>query len=488
MKFIHCVNSLPRLVSGALADRLAVMPAVVVTGARQTGKSTLVEQLVQGERLYRTLDDFDVLDAARRDPEALVGGHEPITLDEVQREPGLLSAVKRAIDRNRSAGRFLLTGSANLLLMRQVSESLAGRASYLTLWPMTRREQLGLGRAGRWEELLDTPDEGWRDLLAAGDEYEEDWRALAYRGGFPTPAIELARPAERAIWFDGYVRTYLERDLQDLATISSLPDFRRLMQAACLRLGQLLNQTELGRDVALPQPTVHRWLNLLETSYLLVRLPAYAVNRTKRLIKAPKLYWGDTGIALHRSRRPGGTGVLAHDHRRGGGFCYRGREQAAADRSQGDGLAAAGGLRPPAHLPRGVRQQGPSGPPAAHRQQRRMAHPRCAGGAVVASALTIMIESIPRVVMISEASAVSFRQNLGDMLNQVQYRHDSIVIKRDGKPVAALVDARLFERIRRLQARFDGLCERIEAGYAEVPEAEGLAEIDAAVAASRAGR
>ena len=243
MKSIHCVNSLPRLVSGALADRLAVMPAVVVTGARQTGKSTLVEQLVQGERLYRTLDDFDVLDAARRDPEALVGGHEPITLDEVQREPGLLSAVKRAIDRNRSAGRFLLTGSANLLLMRQVSESLAGRASYLTLWPMTRREQLGLGHAGRWEELLDTPDEGWRDLLAAGDEYEEDWRALAYRGGFPTPAIELASPAERAIWFDGYVRTYLERDLQDLATISSLPDFRRLMQAASLRLGQLLNQT-----------------------------------------------------------------------------------------------------------------------------------------------------------------------------------------------------------------------------------------------------
>jgi predicted AAA+ superfamily ATPase len=95
------------------------------------------------------------------------------------------------------------------------------------------------------------------------------------------------------------VCTDLERNLQDLATISSLPDFRRLMQAACLRLGQLLNQTELGRDVALPQPTVHRWLNLLETSYLLVRLPAYAVNRTKRLIKAPKLFWGDTGIALH---------------------------------------------------------------------------------------------------------------------------------------------------------------------------------------------
>ena len=102
--------------------------------------------------------------------------------------------------------------------------------------------------------------------------------------------------------------------------------------------------------------------------------------------------------------------------------------------------------------------------------------------------LTILTGLLSRVVMISEASAVSFRQNLGDMLNQVQYRHDSIVIKRDGKPVAALVDARLFERIRRLQARFDGLCERIEAGYAEVPEAEGLAEIDVAVAVSRARR
>jgi|688.fasta_scaffold11870_6 predicted AAA+ superfamily ATPase len=301
MKIIHEMNPLPRLVSGALADRLAVMPAVVVTGARQTGKSTLAEQLVAGERRYRSLDDFDVLAAARRDPEALVGGVAPITLDEVQREPSLLSAVKRAIDRNRTAGRFLLTGSANLLLMRQVSESLAGRASYLTLWPLTRREQLALGRAGRWEELLATPEEGWRDLLAAGDGHAEDWRSLAQRGGFPTPAIELASAADRAIWFDGYVRTYLERDLQDLTSISSLPDFRRLMQAACLRLGQLLNQTELGRDVALPQPTVHRWLNLLETSYLLVRLPAYAVNRTKRLIKAPKLYWADTGIALHLS-------------------------------------------------------------------------------------------------------------------------------------------------------------------------------------------
>jgi len=318
MDIIHGMKTLPRLVGAALSERLRVMPAVVVTGARQAGKSTLAEHLVPGTRRYATLDDLDVLDAAQRDPEVLVGGPGAVTLDEVQREPELLSAVKRAIDRDRTPGRFLLTGSANLLLMRQVSESLAGRASYLTLWPMTRREQQGLGRCGRWEELLGTSDSKWLELLAGEKDSAEDWRALADRGGFPTPALQLTTATDRSIWFDGYVRTYLERDLQDLATISALPDFRRLMRAACLRMGQLVNQTELGRDVALPQPTVHRWLNLLETSYLLVRLPAYAVNRTKRLIKAPKIYWGDTGVALHltETEEPSGAhleNLVLHD-------------------------------------------------------------------------------------------------------------------------------------------------------------------------------
>jgi hypothetical protein len=304
------MKTLPRLVEPALSERLRVMPAVVVTGARQTGKSTLAAERVPGKRRYASLDDLDVRDAAKRDPEALVGGSQAVTLDEVQREPEILAAVKRAIDRDRKPGRFLLTGSANLLLMRRVSESLAGRASYLTLRPMTRREQRGEGRAGLWEELLEARDGEWLELLAAGDVDAEDWRALARRGGFPTPALELNDARERAIWFDGYVRTYLERDLQDLAAISALPDFRRLMRAACLRLGQLVNQTELGRDVSLPQATVHRWLNLLETSYLLVRLPAYAVNRTKRLIKSSKLYWGDTGVALHLSGEDEPRGAL----------------------------------------------------------------------------------------------------------------------------------------------------------------------------------
>ena len=301
-------NTLPRFVLHSLRDRLRVMPAVVVTGARQTGKSTLVRQLAPADRRYRSLDDLDVIDAARRDPDALVGGDRPVTLDEVQRAPELLHAVKRAIDRRRRPGRFVLTGSANLLLMHRVSESLAGRASYLTLWPMTRREQRGLGRCGVWEALIEARDGDWLDLLAAAPDEPEDWRALARRGGFPVPAVHLRAASERAVWFDGYVRTYLERDLQALSSIAALPDFRRLMQAAALRLGQLVNQTDLGRDVGLPQPTVRRYLNLLETSHLLAPVPAYAVNRTKRLIKSPKLYWADTGVALHLAggAEPGG--------------------------------------------------------------------------------------------------------------------------------------------------------------------------------------
>ena len=315
MIIIHAMNipPLPRAVSGTLDSMMRVMPAVVVAGARQTGKSTLARALgrspqadgsVQAagdRRRYLSLDDLDVLDLARRDPDALVRGSQPVTLDEVQREPDLLSAVKREIDRERRPGRFLLTGSANLLLMRRVSESLAGRASYLTLWPMTRREQLGRGRCGIWENLVKSPDQDWLDVVTEHPADPEDWRALARRGGFPVPAVHLDAPAERAIWFDGYVRTYLERDLQALSSIAALPDFRRLMRAAALRIGALLNQTKVGRDIGLPQPTVHRWLNLLETSYLLVRIPAYSVNRTKRLIKSPKLYWSDTGLAMYLS-------------------------------------------------------------------------------------------------------------------------------------------------------------------------------------------
>jgi len=303
MIIIHGMNGLqvlPRLLESPLELALRSFPVVVVTGSRQTGKSTLVRSLVQEpQRPYLTLDNLETLERARQQPEALVRSAERMVLDEVQRSPDLLLAVKRAVDERKAPGRFLLTGSANLLLMQRISESLAGRAAYLTLWPLARREQLGAGTAGAWTRLFDSAEDSWRDLLEAESAGPEDWRELARRGGYPIPSHELTDPETRALWFDGYTRTYLERDLQDLSTVTSLVDFRRLMRAACLRLGNLVQQTELGRDVGLPQPTVHRHLALLETSYQLVRVPAYAVNRTKRLLKTPKLYWCDTGLALH---------------------------------------------------------------------------------------------------------------------------------------------------------------------------------------------
>jgi len=303
MIIIHGMDNLqvlPRLLHKPLELALRTFPVAVVTGSRQTGKSTLVRSLPkEPQRSYLTLDNLEVLDRARREPEALVRSAERLTLDEVQRSPDLLLAVKRAVDEEKAPGKFLLTGSANLLLMQRISESLAGRAAYLTLWPMTRREQLGAGAAGAWSRLFDSEDRAWGDLLAAESTEPEDWRALARRGGYPIPSHELEDAETRALWFDGYTRTYLERDLQELSTVTSLVDFRRLMRAACLRLGNLVQQTEMGRDVGLPQSTVHRHLALLETSYQLVRVPAYAVNRTKRLLKTPKLYWCDTGLALH---------------------------------------------------------------------------------------------------------------------------------------------------------------------------------------------
>ncbi len=275
------------------------MPAVVLSGARQTGKSTLAKDIGQDTRKFYSLDDINVLDMAQNDPKSLISESGLITLDEIQREPKLLLAVKHDIDLNRQSGRFLLTGSANLLLMQKVSESLAGRASYLNLWPLTRREQLGQGSCGIWEQLIGNDERTWIDVIAADKTDMEDWRSFARRGGFPVPAIHQTTVEERQIWFNGYMQTYLERDLQQLSIISALPDFQRLVRAICFRLGGLSNQTNLSHDTSIPQPTVHRYLNLLETSCLLVRLTPYFVNRTKRLVKSPKLYWCDVGMALH---------------------------------------------------------------------------------------------------------------------------------------------------------------------------------------------
>ena len=296
---------LPRVATAGVQRALRVFPVTVIMGARQTGKTTLAREISAGTHTYVTLDDVDTRDRARHDPRGLLAQAPRLVVDEVQRVPDLLLEIKRAVDegpRSRQVGRFILTGSADLLLMRSVTESLAGRAGYVPLWPMTRGELDAGGRCGLWSELYATPVEGWPSLLEDTRLPETDWRARAPVGGYPVPAYELHDPVDRQEWFQGYVRTYLERDLRDLAAIDRLEDFSRLMRMASLRVGGILNQADLARDAHLSPATAHRYLNLLETSFQLVRVAPYASNRTKRLTKSPKAFWSDTGLALHLAR------------------------------------------------------------------------------------------------------------------------------------------------------------------------------------------
>lgn len=303
----------PRAI-GPLIDRaLDVMPVVVITGARQTGKSTLVRNLpALSGHTYISLDDLQALADAREEPHEFLRRYPRIILDEVQREPALLLAIKQLVDEedHRSPGRFVLTGSANLLLMEQVSESLAGRAVYLDLHPLTRRERMGLGTVGTWGDLLERGPDRWVDDLAQRESEDDDWVEAASTGGFPVPSLLLRRGEDRRIWFQGYVQTYLERDLQQLSSVDRLIEFRDLMRAAAHRLGGVMNQTEIGRDLGLPRTTVHRYLSLLQTSCLIHRLPPYSRSRSKRLVKSPKLYWADTGLAVFLRGEAGQGQVL----------------------------------------------------------------------------------------------------------------------------------------------------------------------------------
>jgi predicted AAA+ superfamily ATPase len=273
-----------------LQSALRVLPVAVLTGARQTGKTTLTRTLAPS-RAYFTLDDVGVLDQAERNPDALLAAR-PVILDEVQRAPQLLLAVKRAVDQRRRAGDFIVTGSANLLLMEKVAESLAGRAIYLDLPPFCPAEWLERKDALAPLDRLFAKDFDWREW----PDEPGDWPAWLVRGGFP-PALQIESEADRRLWFAAYVQTYLERDLRQLSAVSSLPDFQRVMVLAAQRSGKLLNQADLSRDAALSHPTTHRYLNLLETGCLVSRIRPLGTTPSAALVKAPKLLWTDCGLA-----------------------------------------------------------------------------------------------------------------------------------------------------------------------------------------------
>lgn len=297
---------LPRAAGPLFRHALSALRVVVVMGPRQAGKSTFVRHdPAAAGRPYHTLDDPDTLLRAQADPRAFVS-MVPVTIDEVQRVPELVLAVKAAVDAQpaRQTGQYVLTGSANLLAMQRIADSLAGRAFYVQLWPMTRREQLGLGQTGIWSDFFDGPPAEWPDRVRAQRTPEVSWKEAVTRGGFPEPALHLADDASRELWFRAYVGTYLARDLRDLRAVDRILDVERLMRAAALRIGNLLNITELSRDTQIPATTVRDYVTLLATSYQVVRVEAYAVNRTKRLIKTPKLYWNDAAVGLHLGGGP----------------------------------------------------------------------------------------------------------------------------------------------------------------------------------------
>lgn len=284
-------NYLPREIAYRLEQALRLLPVVVLSGLRQTGKSTLLQQeesLVKG-RVYRTLDDFAILAAAQANPESLLS--DAAILDEVQRCPELLLTLNKAVDEQRRPGRFILSESANLSLLGHVSETLAGRAAYFTLHPMTRREARAKTSGSPFvEEFIRT-----QTLPRVAAEPITDQEVLT--GGLP-PAC-LGPPEAVGEWFRGYVQTYVERDVRQLSQITDLVAFRTLAQLAALRTAQVLVISTLARDAKLSAATAGRYLNLLEASFLIRRLPPFLKNRSSRLIKSPKMYVTDSGLAAH---------------------------------------------------------------------------------------------------------------------------------------------------------------------------------------------
>ena len=280
---------------------------VLLNGARQTGKTTLaLEQLAENTSSYVSLDDAAMLSSGRADAtgflEGLVALHEekkvPLVIDEVQHAPELFPAIKLLVDKERQAkrqcaGKFLLTGSANVLLLPKISESLAGRMEVLTLWPLSQSEIEGA--TGNFVDALFASR--FAPKLPAVNSKESTLLNERLRmGGYPE-ALQRSSEARRKAWFDSYVTAILQRDIRDLSNIEGLTEMPRLLQLLATRAGGILNLADVSRAIALPYATLHRYMSLLETTFLIYLLPAWSNRLGSRLVKAPKLMLCDTGLA-----------------------------------------------------------------------------------------------------------------------------------------------------------------------------------------------
>lgn len=263
------VTFYPRSYTGLLRRSLRDYPVVVVTGARQAGKSTLLRQTLPDWQML-SLEDLDMREFAQSDPRAFLQRYPaPVILDEVQRVPSLLSYIQTAVDSSGAMGQYVLSGSQQFSLLAGVTQSLAGRASLIELHPLRLKE---LADAGDMPGSLD------RYLL---------------QGGYP--AVH-ARGLEPQRYYADYVASYVERDVRSLSAVQDLGTFQRFMRLCAARTGQLLNLNALANDCGISQPTANAWMNLLEASFVVKRIAPYHRNFGKRLVKTPKLYFLDTGL------------------------------------------------------------------------------------------------------------------------------------------------------------------------------------------------
>jgi predicted AAA+ superfamily ATPase len=279
----------PRRIEQRLAEALLDTPVVLLAGPRQAGKTTLVRQVAAKGMRYLTLDDELTLLAARADPVGLIRSLDRAVIDEIQRAPQLLLAIKKSVDEDRRPGRFLLTGSANLMALPLVADSLAGRMETLSLMPLSQTEIEG--HSANWIDQAFAGQLLKTDSLALGDALTD--RVL--RGGYPE-AITRDSAKRRKVWARQYVDALIQRDVRDVAGIDKLDQLPRFLNALAQTAGQMCNYSQLAGQVGLDGKTAARYAGVFETMYLLRRVDVWARNRLSRVVKTPKLQFIDAGL------------------------------------------------------------------------------------------------------------------------------------------------------------------------------------------------
>lgn len=286
----------PRTLEAFVKKAARQFPVVLVTGARQVGKTTLLQHAAEERVGYVTLDDPLVLSLATEDPALFLQRFPPpVLIDEIQYAPGLLPYIKMSVDGSRKPNQFWLTGSQPFHLMQGVSESLAGRVAVIRLLGLSQREIAGRAEASR--PFLPVRDEIEARCASGRALNLKAVYQLIWRGSFP--AIALDEEMDRDLFYRSYVQTYLQRDIRDLARVGDEMAFLRFLRAAAARTAQMLNIAELARDADVAPNTARQWLSILQASGLVYLLEPYHTNVTKRLVKTPKLYFLDTGLCAY---------------------------------------------------------------------------------------------------------------------------------------------------------------------------------------------